>query len=309
MNTLTTLNGKPHSPIRAFKVFRNDWTCRGFQYKVGETYEHGGDVRLCHSGFHACVVAAQCFQYYSFDPRNRVAEVELSGTIVGSNEDKHAASRITIVREVAWEEVLRIANTGIGNSGYRNSGYGNSGYGNSGDRNSGHSNSGHSNSGHSNSGHRNSGYGNSGDGNSGDWNSGCGNSGDWNSGCGNSGDWNSADRCAGYFNTERPNTVRCFGVEVKRSEWEKAHKPVFLYFSLNQWVESGAMTDDEKDAHPNHVATGGFLRRMNYKEAFRASWDSADPDDRERVRDLPGFDADIFYQISGIDLRGTEASE
>ena len=269
MNTLTTLNGKPHSPIRAFKVFRNDWTCRGFQYKVGETYEHGGDVRLCHSGFHACVVAAQCFQYYSFDPRNRVAEVELSGTIVGSNEDKHAASRITIVREVAWEEVLRIANTGIGNSGYRNSGYGNSGHSNSGD----------------------------------------GNSGDWNSGCGNSGDWNSADRCAGYFNTERPNTVRCFGVEVKRSEWEKAHKPVFLYFSLNQWVESGAMTDDEKDAHPNHVATGGFLRRMNYKEAFRASWDSADPDDRERVRDLPGFDADIFYQISGIDLRGTEASE
>ena len=29
--------------VKAFKVFNSDWTCRGFQYNVGETYKMDED--------------------------------------------------------------------------------------------------------------------------------------------------------------------------------------------------------------------------------------------------------------------------
>ena len=31
------------SMVRGFKVFNPDWTCRGFQYEVGKTYEMEGE--------------------------------------------------------------------------------------------------------------------------------------------------------------------------------------------------------------------------------------------------------------------------
>lgn len=40
--------------IQAFKGFKQDLTCRDFQYEIGKTYEHQGDVEACSSGFHAC---------------------------------------------------------------------------------------------------------------------------------------------------------------------------------------------------------------------------------------------------------------
>ena len=40
--------------MKAYKVFNPDWTCRGSQYKVGETYTLEGELEICSSGFHAC---------------------------------------------------------------------------------------------------------------------------------------------------------------------------------------------------------------------------------------------------------------
>jgi hypothetical protein len=218
--------------IKAYKVFNHDWTCRGFQYEIGKKYVHKGEIILCGSGFHACPSVADCFSYYDFDPNNKIAEVTLSGRILGQGDgDKLCASVITIERELTWEEMLKLANSGAGNtglrnsgdsnSGNRNSGYGNSGNSNSGDSNSGNRNSGNSNSGYgnsgnsnsgnrnsgdSNSGNRNSGYGNSGDSNSGNRNSGNSNSGDSNSGYGNSGYGNSGNRNSGYGNSGNRNS-------------------------------------------------------------------------------------------------------
>ena len=50
--------------MKAYKVFNSDWTCRGFQYKVGETYNFDGEIELCGRGFHACENVVDCFNYY-----------------------------------------------------------------------------------------------------------------------------------------------------------------------------------------------------------------------------------------------------
>ena len=40
--------------IRGYKVFNSDWTCRGFQFEVGKTYEEDVTPLCCERGFHFC---------------------------------------------------------------------------------------------------------------------------------------------------------------------------------------------------------------------------------------------------------------
>ena len=58
------------SEVKGFKVFNPDWTCRGFQYEVGQTCEENVIPRVCGRGFHFCKQARDCLNYYSFDPNN-----------------------------------------------------------------------------------------------------------------------------------------------------------------------------------------------------------------------------------------------
>lgn len=61
--------------MKAYKGFKRDMTCRGFQYKEGETY-HTDDAKLCESGFHACEYPLDVLAYYP--PNSSVYyEVEL----------------------------------------------------------------------------------------------------------------------------------------------------------------------------------------------------------------------------------------
>ena len=198
--------------VKGYKVFNADWTCRGFQYVVGETFEEDVIPSYCNKGFHFCTKAADCFNYYRFNPDNKVAEVEAIGKIDTNPVDsKCCTNKIRIVRELSWDEVLEIVNIGKGCTGLRNSGDHNSGHRNSGNYNScnynsGDWNSGDYNSGNLNSGNRNSGNNNKGNWNSGDSNSGNYNSGDWNSGNRNSGNGNSGNRNNGYYNSGNYNS-------------------------------------------------------------------------------------------------------
>ena len=126
--------------IKGYKVFNPDWTCRGFQYEVGKTYKHNGNIKMCESGFHFCQKAVDCFNYYSFDPNNKVAEVEAIG-LVETRKDKSVTDEIVIIREISWQELLTLVNTGNGCTGLGNSGNRNSGSWNSGSWNSGFFNS------------------------------------------------------------------------------------------------------------------------------------------------------------------------
>ena len=52
--------------MKGYKVFNPDWTCRGFQYEVGKTYEENVTPECCERGFHFCLKASDCFNYYSY---------------------------------------------------------------------------------------------------------------------------------------------------------------------------------------------------------------------------------------------------
>ena len=114
--------------MKGYKVFNSDWTCRGFQYEVGKTYEMDEKPICCDRGFHFCKKASDCFQYYSFDPNNKVAEVEALGDIdTNNNDSKCSTNKIHIIREITWQEVLDLVNLGKGCTGLCNSGDHNSG--------------------------------------------------------------------------------------------------------------------------------------------------------------------------------------
>ena len=131
--------------VKGYKVFNPDWTCRDKQYTCPGIFEDPGDISVCSKGMHFCKKAADCFNYYDFDPNNHVAEVIAHGKVL-EGDDKCCTDKLEIVREIPWAELLEIVNTGYGNSGYGNSGYGNSGNRNSGSWNSGNGNSGSWNS-------------------------------------------------------------------------------------------------------------------------------------------------------------------
>ena len=112
--------------VKGYKVFNPDWTCKGKQYSCPGMFEEDVNPSVCNVGMHFCKNAADCFNYYRFDPNNHVAEVIAHGA-VAEDGDKCATDKLEIVREIPWTEVLEIVNTGKGCTGDCNSGNRNSG--------------------------------------------------------------------------------------------------------------------------------------------------------------------------------------
>ena len=294
--------------IKGYKVFGPGWICdpagTPFQYAVGETYEMEEVPIVCECGFHFCERAVDCFSYYGFDPKNKVAEIEALGDI-DSDGSKSCTNKIHIIREIPWQEILDLVNAGNGCTGMGNSGDWNSGNRNSGNRNSGNCNSGNCNSGNCNSGDCNSGNCNSGDCNSGDCNSGDWNSGDWNSGNWNSGNWNSCSYSSGCFNTIE-HKMFLFN---KLSDW-----------TYHDWIRSDArrvlsriphrhlkqvsydsMSDTEKEANPEVKTTGTFLRMVDNPDV-QNWWRSISDEDKKAILSIPNFNKAIFKEITGVDV-------
>ena len=203
--------------------------------------------------------------------------------------------KCTDLREIEEEEKLELINSGDCNSGYCNSGDYNSGYYNSGNWNSGDYNSGDCNSGNCNSGNRNSG-----DCNSGNCNSGNRNSGDCNSGDCNSGNWNSGNRNSGFFNSDEP-CVRMFN-KMTNYKGKDIKIPSWCYFDLTVWVSHDTASEEEKTEHKVEIELcGGFLKTINYKDAWRIAWNRASIEERKELFDLPNWDNQVFKEITGID--------
>jgi len=91
----------PAVTITAFKGFNAQMQCHGgYQFKVGETYEHAGRVAVCESGFHSCENPIDVWSYYPPGDGNLFAEVEASGEIARHSGDSKVASARLHVKAV-----------------------------------------------------------------------------------------------------------------------------------------------------------------------------------------------------------------
>ena len=92
--------------MRAIKGFDAKFQCRGFQFEVGQTYTHGGDVVACSSGFHAIPDDQHPLAVFSYYPPagSRFAVVEVGGKTV-TTEDKVAAEILSVQTEIGLHDL------------------------------------------------------------------------------------------------------------------------------------------------------------------------------------------------------------
>ncbi len=286
------------SEVKGYKVFNPDWTCRGFQYEVGKIFEEDVKPSCCDRGFHFCEKAADCFSYYSFNSENRVAEVIALGE-VDTDGKKSCTNKIQIVREIPWQELLTIVNTGKDCTGLCNTGNCNTGNRNTGDWNTGNCNTGNRNTGDWNTGDWNTGNCNTGNRNTGDWNTG-----DWNTGNRNTGDWNKSSFNTGCFNTEEQKiTLFNKPSDITYNDWLRSDARYLLNQipkDVVEWVYEEDMTDEEKAANPTYETTGGYLKVLNESECGQLWWGSLSDFQKNYIKSIPNFDAEIFEQCTGI---------
>ena len=285
-------NNTVQNVVHGFKVFRPDWTCspngNTKQYTCPGKFEEEGELDVCGHGMHFCQTAADCFNYYSFNSENKVAEVIAYGEVL-TEGDKSCTDKLEIVREIPWDEVLRIVNLGKNCTGRCNTGNRNTG-----NRNTGDCNTGDRNTGNRNTGDRNTGDRNTGDRNTGDWNTGDWNTGDWNKSSFNTGCFNTVEQKIMLFNKPSDMTYR---------EWIDSDARYLLNRipkNVVEWIYSEDMTDEEKAEHPTHETTGGYLKVLDESECGQLWWGSLSDRQKNIIKAIPNFDAEIFFQCTGV---------
>ena len=308
--------------VKGYKVFRPDWSCspngNTKQYTCPGKFEEEGELDVCGHGMHFCQTAADCFNYYDFDSNNKVAEVIAYGE-VQTEGDKSCTDKLEIVREIPWDEVLRIVNigkncTGRCNTGNRNTGNRNTGDWNTGNRNTGDCNTGDCNTGNRNTGNRNTGDCNTGDCNTGNRNTGNRNTGNRNTGnrttgTRNTGDWNSCNQSTGCFCTEQQpimffNKPSTWSLE----DWYRSEARSLMNQipkDVVEWIYEEDMTDEEKAEHPTYKTTGGYLKVLDESECGQIWWDGLSEHEKMVIENLPNFDPKLFRQCTGIDVGET----
>ncbi len=88
-------------PTRAIKGFDANLKCRGFQFEVGQTYRHDGEVAACSAGFHAVPEDAHPLSVFEYYPPagSRFCIVEVDGQ-TDHEGNKVAAEILTIIKEI-----------------------------------------------------------------------------------------------------------------------------------------------------------------------------------------------------------------
>ena len=227
--------------VKGFKGFNEDLTCRGFQYEIGKTYKHNGEVELCSSGFHFCRKLKDVHNFYNLKT-SRICEIVADGKII-DDDKKSVCSRMRIVREVSREEIWSIINIGEKNTGLFNSGDNNSGSLNSGDL--------------------------------------------------NSGNFCSCNYSSGVFMSKKI-TYEAFNKQLTKEEYDALIES--KGFTLLQRFRLYAFkTRTAKDGRKH-------LAYLSYKASWRMFWQTITPMQKLTVKRMPHFDADVFYEITGIKL-------
>ena len=261
------------------KGFDKNLRCRGFQFEIGKEYKiDSKKLELCSDKvFHYCDTLRNVHDFYPVTSNNRYCEIEVLGEeIHDNNYKKFGSNHIKIVREITGEELdylkgLHSGNTGLFNTGNRNTGY----------YNTGDSNTGNRNTGNRNTGNYNTGYFNTGDFNIGDYNTGC---------------FNTKNSKIKMFNKDSDITYMDWLNSEARSIMDR------ICFETVEWIAASGMTEEEKKKYPSYKTTGGYLRKRDTSECYKEWWEDLTDEEKDIIKDIPNFDADIFKEITGIDV-------
>ena len=100
---------KEPAVVVGIKGFNRDMTCRGYQFKEGDTYRHDGEVKACEGGFHAITAhPLSVFEYYA--PATSVfCRVELSGVMHSDDDIKTAAEIIKVGKQIGLGDLANEA--------------------------------------------------------------------------------------------------------------------------------------------------------------------------------------------------------
>lgn len=123
-------------------------------------------------------------------------------------------------------------------------------------------------------------------------NTGLFNSGDWNSGDHNSGDWNSCDGSNGVFCNQEDKDIRIFNKPSGMS-LQEFRRSKYYYALISKPLELTYWDDKNKK-----------LKCRSYKDACAIWWSKLTEKNKKIIQEIPNFDTEIFFDITGIDVKG-----
>ena len=71
-------------------------------------------------------------------------------------------------------------------------------------------------------------------------------------------------------------------------------------FNLTEWIP---YTKEEMEKDKSKKLIRGYLKTYTYQEACKNWWNRMDDENKAIICSMPNFDADIFKEITGIEVK------
>lgn len=92
-----------------------------------------------------------------------------------------------------------------------------------------------------------------------------------------------------------------FNKQLTESDYNKVKDSLpEIKLPVNYWIDKKEMTSDEKDNASGWSEMGGYLKRLDYEEAWAKWWSEAKQEDKNKILNCEYFDALVFTGITGL---------